>query len=187
MWKKDDTDQPKQVEPSPAPPRTAMRSDPVRKSEDGERAMIGPSIVIRGDVTGEEDLFIQGQIEGTVDLRQHHVVIGKEGKLKAEIHGRSVTIEGEVEGDVHAEEQVILRPSAKVQGNLVSPRVILEDGATFKGGIDMEVPLSKPGKSASPIPASQVKAQRADPPKAAGEASSSAADAAKTTHPKGPG
>jgi cytoskeletal protein CcmA (bactofilin family) len=104
----------------------------------GERAIIGPSITIKGDVTGEEDLVIQGRVEGKVDLAQHNVTVGSNGRIKANIFGRSVTVEGEVEGDLHAEEQIAIRKSGKVRGNVSAPRVTIEDGAMFKGAIDME-------------------------------------------------
>jgi cytoskeletal protein CcmA (bactofilin family) len=104
----------------------------------GDRAIIGPSITIKGDVTGDEDLMIQGRIEGKVDLAQHNVTVGANGRIKANIFGRSVTVEGDVEGDLHAEEQISIRKSGKVRGNISAPRVTIEDGAMFKGSIDME-------------------------------------------------
>ena len=88
-------------------------------------------------MTGDEDLFIQGRIEGTVDLQQHNVTVGSEGRVKANISARTVTIEGEVNGNVRGQEQVSLRASSKVNGDIVSPRVVLEDGANFLGSIDM--------------------------------------------------
>jgi cytoskeletal protein CcmA (bactofilin family) len=104
----------------------------------GDRAIIGPSITIKGDVTGEEDLVIQGRIEGKVDLAQHNVTVGSNGRIKANIFGRNVTVEGEVEGDLRAEEHIAIRKSGKVHGNVSAPRVTIEDGAMFKGSIDME-------------------------------------------------
>ncbi|MFI5143463.1 MAG: polymer-forming cytoskeletal protein [Thermoanaerobaculales bacterium] len=103
-----------------------------------DRAIIGPSITIKGDVTGEEDLLIQGRIEGKVDLAQHHVTVGANGRIKANVFGHSVTVEGSVEGDLHAEEQIVIRKSGNVRGNVAAPRVTIEDGATFQGSIDME-------------------------------------------------
>jgi cytoskeletal protein CcmA (bactofilin family) len=104
----------------------------------GGSATIGPSIKIKGDVTGDEDLVIQGRIDGTVNLTKHNVTVGPEGRVKANIFGRSVIVEGEVEGDLQGEEQIVLRRTAKVQGNIAAPRVTLEDGASFRGGIDMQ-------------------------------------------------
>jgi cytoskeletal protein CcmA (bactofilin family) len=124
----------------------------------GERAIIGPSITIKGDVTGEEDLLIQGRVEGKVDLAQHNVTVGLNGRIKANIFGRSVTVEGEVEGDLHAEEQIAIRKSGKVRGNVSAPRVTIEDGAMFKGAIDMErkaapKPVVSPAGAAAASPA----------------------------------
>lgn len=100
-------------------------------------ATIGPSIVIRGEVTGNEDLLIQGQVDGSVALDLHSVTVGSGGRVKADITGRVITIEGHVEGDLNAKEQIILRGSATVQGDLKAPRVVLEDGASFRGLVDM--------------------------------------------------
>ena len=112
----------------------------------GERAIIGPSITIKGDVTGEEDLLIQGRVEGKVDLAQHNITVGANGRIKANIFGRSVTVEGEVDGDLHAEEQIAIRKSGRVRGNVSAPRVTIEDGAMFKGSIEMErKPAPRPG------------------------------------------
>jgi cytoskeletal protein CcmA (bactofilin family) len=119
---------------------------PMSADRPGDRAIIGPSITIKGDVTGEEDLMIQGRVEGKVDLTQHNVTVGANGRIKANILGRSVIVEGEVEGDLHAEEQISIRKSGKVKGNVSAPRVTIEDGAMFKGTIDME-------RKAAPRPA----------------------------------
>ncbi len=102
-----------------------------------ERATIGPSITIKGEVSGDEDLLIQGRIDGSVNLKLQSVTVGREGRVKANISGRIVTVEGEVEGDLRAQEQVILRSSARVQGDITAPRVVLEDGANFRGLVDM--------------------------------------------------
>ena len=138
MWKKDPSEEltPPQSRPAQSP-ATGQAPKP-NASKSGGPATIGPSITIKGDVTGDEDLVIQGKIDGKVDLTKHNVTIGPQGRVKADVFGRSVMVEGEVEGDLRAEEQVILRHSAKVQGNITAPRVALEDGATFRGGIEME-------------------------------------------------
>ena len=175
MWKKAEPvptqrRAPAPPEPSPAaslpgagaaaPPRIEGVS--MATERPGDRAIIGPSITIRGDVTGDEDLVIQGRVEGKVDLAQHNVTVGVNGRIKANVLGRTVTVEGEVEGDLHAEEQIVIRKSAKVRGNVAAPRVTIEDGATFQGSIDMErkPAPSRPNPSAasasapSPAPAS---------------------------------
>jgi cytoskeletal protein CcmA (bactofilin family) len=134
MWKKGESDEARPDGGAPPPAPSRRRES---KASPDERATIGSSIVIKGDVSGEEDLLIQGQVEGTISLGKYQVVIGEVGKVKANISSRTVVIEGAVEGDLEGEEMVILRPSARVRGNIVAPRVVLEDGAIFKGSIEM--------------------------------------------------
>lgn len=140
MWKKEDTPNPTTPPASDGRPRTPQ---PPRESTSSERATIGPSISIRGEVTGDEDLLIQGRVDGSVDLKQHAVTVGPEGKVKAGIVARVVVVEGTVEGNLRADEQVILRSSASVQGDITSPRLVLEDGARFRGGVDMGDPTER--------------------------------------------
>ncbi len=138
MWKRGELDESGEPMTQPATqPTTAVSPTGSAMKRTGS-ATIGPSIKINGDVTGDEDLVIQGRIDGTVNLKKHNVTVGPEGRVKANIFGRSVIIEGEVEGDLHGDEQIVLRRSAKVQGNITAPRVTLEDGASFRGGIDMQ-------------------------------------------------
>jgi cytoskeletal protein CcmA (bactofilin family) len=99
--------------------------------------MIGSTITVKGDLSGEEDLLIEGRVEGKIDFRRHSITIGKNGRIKADVYGKAITVEGEVEGNLFGEEQLILRQSSTVRGNITAPRVSLEDGANFKGSIDM--------------------------------------------------
>lgn len=133
MWKKEDVP----VAPPAPQAATAPRTERTPSAASGEMATIGRSITIRGEVTGDEDLLIQGRVDGSVDLRAHSITVGSEGDVKASIVGRIVTVQGRVEGNITAEEQVILRNSAWVQGDILAPRVVLEDGARFRGGVDM--------------------------------------------------
>ena len=103
-----------------------------------DRAVIGPSISIKGELAGEEDLLIQGRVEGKIDLKKHNVTVGKNGRVKADIIGKVISIEGEVQGNLFGEEKIVLRQSGVVRGNITAPRVNLEDGAKFKGSIDMD-------------------------------------------------
>lgn len=144
MWKKSEPEPIERSEPqlkmSPPPAVEPQRApSPVKVAR--ERAVIGPSISIRGEVTGEEDLIINGRIEGTVNLTRNDstVIIGKEGRVKADIHAKVVEVEGRVEGDLKGDEQVIIRRSANVMGNISAPRVSLEDGCKYRGTIDMDV------------------------------------------------
>ena len=102
-------------------------------------ATIGPSIQISGDVTGNEDVRIEGRVEGTVNLSDNVLTIGKEGQINAAVNARVIFVEGKVEGDLKGDEQVVVQASGNVRGNIVSPRVTLEDGCKFKGSIDMDV------------------------------------------------
>jgi cytoskeletal protein CcmA (bactofilin family) len=137
MWKKGESDEARPDGGSPLPTPSRRKESKASPASGDERATIGSSIIIKGDVSGEEDLLIQGQVEGTISLGKYQVVIGAEGQVKANINSRTVVIEGAVEGDLEGEEMVILRPSARVRGNIVAPRVVLEDGAIFKGSIEM--------------------------------------------------
>ena len=112
-------------------------------------ATIGPSIQISGDVTGNEDVRIEGRVEGTVNLSDNVLTIGKEGQLNATVNARIIFVEGKVEGDLKGDEQVVVQSSGNVRGNIVSPRVTLEDGCKFKGSIDMDVEPSVAQASAS--------------------------------------
>ncbi len=103
-----------------------------------EKAVVGPSIKIKGELTGEEDLMIQGRVEGRIELKKNNVTVGKSGNVQADIYGKIISVEGEVEGDLFGEEKIIVRKSGTVRGNMTAPRVNLEDGAKFKGAIDME-------------------------------------------------
>jgi cytoskeletal protein CcmA (bactofilin family) len=149
MWKKDEapaqTPTAARPEPTPRPERHAPAPAPAA----AERASIGRSITIKGEVTGDEDLLIQGRVDGSVDLKQHSVTVGPDGEVKASITARVVTVEGRVEGDLSADEQVILRSSATVHGDITAPRVVLEDGARFRGGVDMGEPAKRSNSGTS--------------------------------------
>jgi cytoskeletal protein CcmA (bactofilin family) len=147
MWKKDEMPDPATA-PRPETAQVRPERVPSPRTASGERATIGRSITIHGEVSGDEDLLIQGRVDGSVNLKQHSVTVGPEGEVKADITGRVVTVEGTVEGNVRAEEQVILRSSALVEGDIAAPRVVLEDGARFRGGVDMGESLDRTGRAA---------------------------------------
>jgi cytoskeletal protein CcmA (bactofilin family) len=107
-------------------------------SSHGEAAVIGRSIRINGDLRGEEDLRIEGDVNGTIQLLNNSLTIGKEGKIRADVYANSVVIDGLMEGDVYGADRVIIRKNAQVLGNITAPRVALEEGAKFKGSIEMD-------------------------------------------------
>lgn len=129
MWKKPE-------EENSELPAQKSKNNPIQQLK--EKALVGPSITIKGELTGEEDLIIQGRVEGRVELMKNNITVGKKGNVQADIHGRIISVEGEVEGNLFGKEKIIVRQSGMVRGNMTAPRVNLEDGAKFKGSIDME-------------------------------------------------
>ena len=104
----------------------------------GDAAVIGRSIQINGDLRGGEDLRIEGDVSGTVELKNSALTIGKEGKVKADVYARSIAVDGEIKGDLYATERVSVHVNARVQGNIIAPKVSIEEGAHFKGSIEMD-------------------------------------------------
>jgi len=168
MWKKEEPAAPAQPQPVPPAPVVAAPAPaaPVAAAPavPRERAIIGQSITIVGDVSGEEDLTVLGRVEGRIDLSQNSVTIGRTGRIKADLFAKNVSVEGEVQGNVYAGEQIVLRKSGGVHGNLTSPRVTLEDGCKFKGSIDMDPQSADRARAAAsssrenkpvPVPASR--------------------------------
>ena len=113
----------------------------------GPTAVIGPKIKFKGELSGEEDLIIEGTVEGTIELKDHQLTIGKQGAVHANVSAKSITIEGKVEGDLTAVERINIKASSEVLGNVKAERVMLEDGAKFRGSIDMDT--SRPSSSSS--------------------------------------
>ena len=117
------------------PVRETRQQTPVKSTN---TAAIGESIRINGDVTGDENLIIQGKVEGTIRVKGHNVTISRSGRVKANITANQIIVEGELVGDMNGDEKVVICETGNVHGNIVSPRVTLEDGALFKGSIEME-------------------------------------------------
>jgi cytoskeletal protein CcmA (bactofilin family) len=157
MWKRENESVPTNT-PSPAPspsPRHEPEAAPppaARSSEStGGRAVIGASIHLQGELTGGEDLLVEGRVEGKISLAQNALTVGAKGRVAATVQARAIHVEGEVEGNLLAEELIVLKKSSRVKGDLVAPRVVIEDGARFKGSIDME---SKRPAASGPRPVS---------------------------------
>ena len=140
MWKRDDAaaGQPQQGGQQPARPQTneaqAARSD----RQESSHVNIGKSVVIKGELSGSEDLTIEGQVDGKIELRQNVLTIGPNGRIKAEIFAKAVVVQGEVVGNVTATEKVDIRDAGSVDGDLAAPRIAIADGAHFRGSIDMK-------------------------------------------------
>jgi cytoskeletal protein CcmA (bactofilin family) len=121
-------------EPSETPTKVAEMPKPKTPV-----AVIGPKITFKGELTGEEDLVIMGTVEGSIDLKGNHLTIASQGVIKANVSARTITVEGKVEGDIVATERISVKSASNVKGNLKAERVTLEDGAKFRGSIDMDV------------------------------------------------
>ena len=155
-----------------ASPTRSETSTP-RSGTGRDAAVIGPSIHIDGDVRGEEDLLIEGEINGTLQLKSNSLTVGPQGKVRADVYAHSIFVDGLVEGDLFGSERVAIRKGAQVRGNVTSPRVSLEDGAKFKGSIEMDPQAVQssagraavPARSAPPVPAPKP-AVTATPPAA---------------------
>ena len=159
MWKRDDAAKPPapvgsvpaSVQPGHTPPaaetaptRPATAGNPQRVQET-TAVNIGKSVVIKGELNGSEDLTIEGQVEGKIELRQNVLTIGANGRIKAQVFAKSVIILGEVTGNVTATEKVDIRDNGAVDGDIAAPRVAIAEGAHFRGSIDMQKPNAKPG------------------------------------------
>jgi cytoskeletal protein CcmA (bactofilin family) len=110
---------------------------------------IGQSIQIKGELTGNEDLTIEGKVEGKIVLKDHNLTIGANGKITAEIQAKTVMVIGEIVGNITADDKVEVAATGSMKGDIVAPRVALADGARFKGSIDMD---RKPGAPIPPKP-----------------------------------
>jgi cytoskeletal protein CcmA (bactofilin family) len=119
-------------------PRDNTKSAAAQYAERADVGHIGKSVVIRGELTGNEDLYLDGEIEGNIDLRDHKLVIGPNGKIKATITARDIVLHGRVEGNVSATERVELKKSCSLVGDVSTQRIVIEDGAFFKGAIDIK-------------------------------------------------
>jgi len=141
-------------EPTPAPaPRNAVLNNQ-------EQASIGKSLVIKGEVTGSESLYIDGRVEGAINLPGNRVTVGRNGQVQANINAKEVVILGKVKGNVTASDRVDIRNQGSLTGDVVCQRISIEDGAYFKGGIDIRKPgvkdmngvaKSEPAQTSEPL------------------------------------
>ncbi len=165
MWKRDESvrspavpNNPDAAATAPAAAAPSARPDTMaRGHNERDIVNIGKSVVIKGELNGSEDLTIEGHVEGKIELRDHVLTIGPNGKIKAEVHAKAVVVLGEVIGNVSASEKVDIRENGSVDGDITAPRVAIAEGAHFRGSVDMQ---NKAAKTAPrPAPPVEVKAE----------------------------
>jgi cytoskeletal protein CcmA (bactofilin family) len=103
-----------------------------------ELASIGKSIVINGELSGSEDLTIEGRVDGKIELRDHVLTVGTNGRIKAQVSAKAIVVLGQVTGNLIATEKVDIKESGSVEGDIIAPRVAIADGSHFRGSIDMQ-------------------------------------------------
>lgn len=150
------------AQPSPAPVAAAPnviappKEAPPKAPERGDVGHIGKSVVIRGELSGSEDLYLDGGVEGNINLRDHKLVIGPNAKIKAAITARDVIVHGRVEGNITGSERVELKRACSLIGDVSTQRVAIEDGAFFKGAIDVKDPHEGKTEARKPVAAVPV-------------------------------
>jgi len=164
MWKRKEDEYGTSVEPptsgspsaavptAPQRPAETPRNEPMRSAE---VATIGKSVVVKGELSGSEDLMVDGEVEGSITMRGQTLTVGPNGRVRANVEARNVVLYGRLDGDIHASDRVDLRKSASLAGNISTARISIEDGAFFKGGIDIQ--KAEPGSKSearAPVAAS---------------------------------
>jgi cytoskeletal protein CcmA (bactofilin family) len=155
MWKRDESPKPAPPAPAPAPAATpahtpaAPSGGDIRPQTARDNVNIGKSVFIKGELSGSEDLTIEGNVEGRIELKDNTLTIGPNGKIRAEVFAKQVIVLGEVTGNVTASEKVDIRDNGSVDGDVTSPRVAIAEGAHFRGAIDMQ----RAGQGTKPKPA----------------------------------
>ena len=109
-----------------------------------EFAHIGRSVIIKGELSGSEDLYVDGQVEGTIELHGNRLIIGPNGQVRANVNAKGVVVEGKLDGNIRASERAELKKSAVAVGDIVTQRISIEDGAYFKGKVDIQRESAKP-------------------------------------------
>jgi cytoskeletal protein CcmA (bactofilin family) len=174
MWKRDESVRPASGQPAapPAPPAPATAGAPAPRAEasqnrERDNVNIGKSVVIKGELNGSEDLTIEGHVEGTIQLRDHVLTIGANGRIKAQVFAKSVIVLGEVTGNVTASDKVDIRDAGSVDGDIIAPRVAIAEGAHFRGSVDMQRKGAQPAPAAKPVATTSVTPAAAPAPQAA--------------------
>jgi cytoskeletal protein CcmA (bactofilin family) len=139
---------PEPLRPAPVPPPSSLAFEAPSRTPSppvtGEQATIGKGLFIKGEINGSESLFIDGKVEGSVNLPGNRVTVGRNGQVAANITAREIVVLGKVRGNVNATDRVDIRAEGSLSGDVAAARISIEDGAFFKGGIDIRKPDAKP-------------------------------------------
>lgn len=174
MWKRKEDDYPTpNAQPgtagstvNPAGSAPSRPQEPSGSLRSGDVATIGKSVVVKGELSGSEDLVVDGEVEGSISLRGQSLTVGPNGRVRANIEARNVILHGRVDGDVHATERVELRKTASLSGDITTTRIAIEDGAFFKGTIDIQ--KAEPAGRIEPRPQAAAAVAAPTPPSAQG-------------------
>jgi cytoskeletal protein CcmA (bactofilin family) len=185
MWKPNQPGGPNSPSPMPEPARPAaapmqssvepMQARPAPSANSNssntptEQATIGKSLIVKGEVAGSESLYIDGRVEGSINLPGNRVTVGRNGQISANVTAREVVVLGKVRGNINASDRVDIRSEGSLTGDVIAQRISIEDGAFFKGGIDIRKPgATEPGKAAAAAtPAANSQEKAAPAPAAA--------------------
>ncbi len=125
------------VEAEESPVTIAAKNEDIPRVRPNSVSVFGSTLVFRGELSADEEILIQGKVEGTIAHHKKNITIGKHGRVSALIHANSITIQGRVDGDIHGDEFVVMTNGSEVNGNIFCPRIMMEDGARFNGTIQM--------------------------------------------------
>ena len=149
MWKK-----PEQTVTLSAPVNSVTQTSKASP----KKACIGPGLTLKGELSGNEDVIIEGRVEGKVTLKGHSVIIEKSGRVDADIFASNIRVSGEVHGNLHGTAQVVLLETGRLEGNILAKGVTIEPGAQFKGSVDMESVGGAPQATRHPHSSNEQKA-----------------------------
>jgi cytoskeletal protein CcmA (bactofilin family) len=156
MWKPNQSSGPITPTPTPEPVRPSTPAPafetPGRSvaPTTAEQATIGKGLYIKGEISGSESLFIDGKVEGSINLPGNRVTVGRNGQVAASVTAREIVVLGKIRGNVSASDRVDIRAEGALTGDVAAARISIEDGAFFKGGIDIRKPEAKPGTNGAP-------------------------------------
>jgi cytoskeletal protein CcmA (bactofilin family) len=167
MWKPNQTGTPTTMTPPPPEPSRpvppAPAPEPARSAPaTGEQATIGKGLYIKGEITGSESLYVDGKVDGSINLAGNRVTVGRNGQVAASISAREIVVLGKVRGNITATDRVDIRAEGALTGDVAAARISIEDGAFFKGGIDIRKPETKQAAPVA-VPSEPAKSEPAKP------------------------